>query len=83
MYPQKCGVVWLALVLEVNRSPMVLAASLHVVACHRRFGMHDALNSPMRTAVATATPYPPQNLEQAEGRHQGRAQNSGFLGIPN
>ena len=83
MYPQKCGVVWLALVLEVNRSSMVSAASLHVVPCHRRFGIHDAPNSPMRAGVATATPYPLQNLEQAEGRHQGRAQNPGFLGIPN
>ena len=43
MCPQKCGVVWLVLVLEGIRRPMFLAASLRVVVCHRRFGMHDGL----------------------------------------
>ena len=83
MCPQKCGVVWLVLVLEGIRRPTFLAASLRVVVCHRRFGMHDGLYSPMRTAMVTATPYPLQSLEQAEGWPQGRAPSLGFLGAPN
>ena len=71
------------LVLEGNRRPMFLAASLRVVVRHGHFGMHDGLYSPMRTTMATATPYPPQSLEQAGDWPQGRAPSSGFLGVPN